>query len=61
METKHRNALVPTFLKQPSRSTLTNFMKADLINLAKDLGWSKNENLQRKAQLKRIADGLAVI
>lgn len=56
METEHSNTLVSEFLKRPSRSTLTQCTKADLI----DLGWSKPDKVPKKAELRGIVEGLAV-
>lgn len=47
------------FLKRLSY-TITPFTKADLVNLAKHLGWSKAEKVPKKAELRAIVEGLAV-
>lgn len=58
MEAKH--SLASMFLKRPSQSTLTQFAKADLVDLGVHLGWSKTEKLPKKAELRSIVKRLAV-
>ena len=60
MDPEHSNSLVAEFLKRPARSTLAQFRKSDLVDLATCLGWSKTDQVPRKAELRDIVDGLAV-
>lgn len=60
MDAEHSNTLVSEFLKRLSRSTLTPFAKADLVDLATHLGWSKTEKVPKKAELRGIVESLAV-
>lgn len=60
MDAEHSNTLVSEFLKRLSRSTLTPFAKADLVDLATHLGWSKTEKVPKKAELRGIVERLAL-
>ncbi|CAK6955971.1 Hypothetical predicted protein [Scomber scombrus] len=60
MDTVHSNPLVSEFLERPARSTLAQFRKADLLELATLLGWSKTDQVPRKVELRDIVEGLAV-
>ena len=60
MDNEHSNTLVSEFLQRPSRSTLAQFAKSDLVDLAVHLGWSKAEGVPTKAELRGIVEGLAV-
>lgn len=56
-DSEHGNSMIAEFLKRPSRSTLTQFAKADLVGLAIHLGC---KNTFKKAELTGIVDELAV-
>ncbi|KAM3619234.1 uncharacterized protein V6R79_004912 [Siganus canaliculatus] len=60
MDTKHDNTLVSEFLQRPSRSTLTQFSKSDLEDLAVHLGLSKANGVPKKVELRGIVEELAV-
>lgn len=60
MSTKHTNPLVAEFLQRSCRATLSQFSKADLVDLAVHLGWEKPEQIPKKADLRVIVEGLAV-
>lgn len=60
MELKHDNPMVAEFMVRPSRSTLMQFTKADLVDLAEHLGWSSFEDTPKKAKMREIVEGLAV-
>lgn len=60
MQTSHSNPLVSEFLQRPSRSTLAQFAKSDLVDLAVHLGWSGEKGVPKKAKLRVVVEGLAV-
>lgn len=56
--TEHRNTLAAESLR-PVCSTLAQFAKADVVDLALHLGWTKSDEITEKAEVRVIVEGIA--